>query len=925
MDIYNPVYPGLYYFDTFTFTTLGTSGHRGPDSTKTYANAPWREGDFSIVGGQQQWTVPATGTYRIEAAGAYGATPGRVVSGEVDLNEGQVVSLLVGQQPYPLTANVVDNVTVGGGGGTFVASDGVLLMVASGGDGTGGSAASFSPYGTGNGINGAGYLSNGTITNATFQFLKPVAYVDGGYGNMYWYGSKGDGGFGGGQSPVTVGGVSGGGGYTGSPGDGVSGATCYGAGTITDLGATSNSAGYVTISLIDPAPLQPTWSWDDETPWENINAFQSNTYVVSWCETLGLFVAAGAGNVAPAVSNSPDGLKWTNTQSTLNGYDFYVALVAATDKPIIVSGQLVSNDGGITWNNSNYPLNLQFVEYPVQYIWYTNGQFIGSYGSQLASSGDGYSWTVLDTNLTGYTFVKTYNNSVYVGIRVPEFYGFIEVPIGELVYSTDLINWTYTAISDISDVTFGNGLFVAIGSSSVYTSTDGGNWVSATPIPFTSSYQKIIFGNGLFLSFQYDTFTTTTDVFRSTDGSNWTKTLSTIETGLEFSVTYSPSLGFFMIVPVINKNPLVTLDGDFFVPRTNFFKANPTDVAWSEERQTYVTTTESGYIYTSVDDGNTWIENKITNETIALTRPQYSGGYTAYLLYPTCVTWSSELGQFFLYLKTVYNVGNSYYKINIFTSTDGLNWTSQGIYIPPFDTYNQASGERSFSKPFWCKERGYFITGGLISRDGIEWVYNDISFTKDIAVLAYSPTLNRFVGVNQKFNPSSEYPYPRMVYSDDGINYNYANDIPEVYASYARGAVVAWSPELQIFIKTNVTQGAADARIYLSTDGINWNVIYTVPSINHEFHGVSWSSKFKKFFSFMHYTWWYATPPDFPYFFPKAMYYFESSDGYNWTIQHADLFTGMYTRNLFLCGDRFIYIDSIANGMTFSPKFIKQI
>ena len=135
MDVYKPVYPGLYYFDTFAFTTLGTSGHRGPDSTKTYANAPWSADQFSIIDGQQQWTVPATGTYLVTAAGAYGATPGRVVSGEVDLNEGQVVSLLVGQQPNPLTANVADNVTVGGGGGTFVTVEGKPLIVASGGDG----------------------------------------------------------------------------------------------------------------------------------------------------------------------------------------------------------------------------------------------------------------------------------------------------------------------------------------------------------------------------------------------------------------------------------------------------------------------------------------------------------------------------------------------------------------------------------------------------------------------------------------------------------------------------------------------------------------------------------------------------------------------------------------------------------------------
>jgi hypothetical protein len=36
--VYKPEYPGLYYFDTFTFTTLGTSGHRGPDSIAKFGN-----------------------------------------------------------------------------------------------------------------------------------------------------------------------------------------------------------------------------------------------------------------------------------------------------------------------------------------------------------------------------------------------------------------------------------------------------------------------------------------------------------------------------------------------------------------------------------------------------------------------------------------------------------------------------------------------------------------------------------------------------------------------------------------------------------------------------------------------------------------------------------------------------------------------
>jgi hypothetical protein len=207
---YNPIYPGLYYFDTFTFTTLGTSGRIGPDSTSEYMNPPWNPGQFSIVDGQQYWTVPTSGFYRILAAGAYGATPGRVVSGDVILYEGQILQILVGQQPTPLTAITEDNITVGGGGGTFITTDGTPLIVASGGDGGSysidltASPGSFLPPGDGNGIVGAGYYTDGSQSNPFFNFLTPKALVNGGFGMNYQYGQIGvpeEGGFGGGQSP----------------------------------------------------------------------------------------------------------------------------------------------------------------------------------------------------------------------------------------------------------------------------------------------------------------------------------------------------------------------------------------------------------------------------------------------------------------------------------------------------------------------------------------------------------------------------------------------------------------------------------------------------------------------------------------------------------------------------------------------------
>ena len=136
--MYRPIYPGSYYFNTFTFTSMGNSGHIGPTSNQTYADAPWPSSSyFSIKNGQQNWTVPANGVYQITAAGAYGATPGRVVTGQATLSQGQTLTMLVGQQPTPLTANVLDNVTVGGAGGTFVTTNGTPLIVASGGDGSG--------------------------------------------------------------------------------------------------------------------------------------------------------------------------------------------------------------------------------------------------------------------------------------------------------------------------------------------------------------------------------------------------------------------------------------------------------------------------------------------------------------------------------------------------------------------------------------------------------------------------------------------------------------------------------------------------------------------------------------------------------------------------------------------------------------------
>jgi hypothetical protein len=484
--VYNPVYPGLYYFDTFTFSTLGTSGIRGPEPSRTYADAPWRDGDFSIVNGQQYWTVPESGIYHIEASGAYAVEPGRVVSGDVDLSEGQILQILVGQQPTPLTSNTLDNITVGGGGGTFIMTNGTPLIVASGGDGGSFSGAlvpssgSFLPSGDGSGIVGAGYYTDGSQSNPFFQFLTPKALVNGGFGMNYQYGQPEipeEGGFGGGQSPfgllttilaitgvggttylvttdvphgyppsyavvisgtvsfdgvysITVTGldtfafeaagvfgdeatgfvfgtsygISGGGGYTGSAGDGVSGATCYADSSVTnftDLGASGNTAGYVTVSLIDPGPIKQNSTL---TPW----TIQPTTFApaTTWSSVAygnGVYVSVSNNGTYP-VMYSMNGIDWlTDTSGSQTDSWISVTFGDGVFSAVSTIGSIAYSYDGINW----------VVKKSVLYT-IAPGAGFDYFGTSIDMSSDG---TVIAANIGPSNFslprlVKVYTNGV---------------------------------------------------------------------------------------------------------------------------------------------------------------------------------------------------------------------------------------------------------------------------------------------------------------------------------------------------------------------------------------------------------------------------------------------------------------------------------------------------------------------------------
>jgi hypothetical protein len=132
----------------YTFTNAGATGNTGP--TQAQVNAVYSgttlAGAVTINDqGLQRWVVPATGNYRIRAAGAAGSRAtgyattgyGAIIQGEFSLTQGQLLIIVVGQQGIPRNSSDYGG---GGGGGSFVVRDGLLILAAGGGGthGTGG-------------------------------------------------------------------------------------------------------------------------------------------------------------------------------------------------------------------------------------------------------------------------------------------------------------------------------------------------------------------------------------------------------------------------------------------------------------------------------------------------------------------------------------------------------------------------------------------------------------------------------------------------------------------------------------------------------------------------------------------------------------------------------------------------------------------
>ncbi|MBD2757681.1 exo-alpha-sialidase [Spirosoma validum] len=256
---------------------------------------------------------------------------------------------------------------------------------------------------------------------------------------------------------------------------------------------------------------------------------------------------------------TPADIEWS---SVTYGNGLFVAVAATGD-----GNQVMTSPDGVAWTLRRAAGSLTY-----RAVTYGNGLFV-ALASNLSSDGgeqylvmtspDGLTWTQHPTAYApriensldsvpvfGWRGV-TYGNGLFVAVGAPQ-----NNPTGQLqperiMTSPDGVTWTVRTSNNLSfqghywrSVTYGNGRFVAVAGSKLsaggraMTSTDGITWTVGTT-PADNQWTSVTYGNGLFVA--VSATGSGNRVMTSPDGLSWTLRTTPANNGWQ-GVTYGDGL-----------------------------------------------------------------------------------------------------------------------------------------------------------------------------------------------------------------------------------------------------------------------------------------------------------------------------------------------------------------------------------------------
>lgn len=368
----------------------------------------------------------------------------------------------------------------------------------------------------------------------------------------------------------------------------------------------------------------------------------------------GMYVAAGGIYESGVLLTSPDAIEWTPRtvgkeviDGVAYGNGLFMSVGFDYSYPTPPVGWIGSGIGivrisldGVNW--TPHLLSAAFMPYAIHYH---AGHFILLTSDGIMTSVDGLNWTNRYQEWpNSLNAVGSFNGSLYaVGAG------------GSVIVSSDALNWQRLTGSweSLNDLVRGGDMIVAVGGfGSIMTSEDGSQWTSRYQAE-NFSFLAVTYGDGVFVAVGESGYVVTEDhpygartpqiIFTSSDGIAWEQHDSPVEDALSDVIFAN---GIFMAVggsQGIDATVITSSDGENWNAQNVTMNTQLYGVAYGNG--VFAAAGYSGDIMVSGDNGATWSK-----------RP--SG--------------SSNMIRGISFQNGIFITGDNYG--NVMTSTNGTNW-----------------------------------------------------------------------------------------------------------------------------------------------------------------------------------------------------------------------------------------------------------
>lgn len=571
-------------------------------------------------------------------------------------------------------------------------------------------------------------------------------------------------------------------------------------------------------------------------------------------------ITSGNGKFFQCGGNGPlfstDGSAWTHSGSTFSG-EIVSAAYGAGVTVAVGTGFITVSTDGFAWTQVSMPraANTLFNHSSVVYgngifSVFANTSVSGSVDNLIST--DGYNWT---TSAPSEAYTITYGAGKYVAVsnsgQAPivtsidglswkvsitgRFYNdityvngiFIAVGGYSVIRSTDGNNWveTYTPISDAQGIAYGANVYVTVGNTIAASSTNGINWTNRT---LSANMSKVVYATSKFVAVG------TGGCYTSTDGISWTSRTMSIQGNGNFRLIYAGNQ--FVQVGSSSAGNSTSPDGITWTTRSNFISSSVYGITYANGY--YIVAASPKTLYST--DGIIWGVSAITGintVTYSATRGYICLGSSTIFTSPDSKLWVSRSGSGILVRSCIF-ANNLFVAIGgvsgAITSTDGISWT--GRTIPGITEWRSITHSGTLFVAVGT-------TGAVAasSTDGINWTSRTIATGSYFKVI-YANSLFTAVGTNVAATSTDGATWtsrtiPSATYR--GLTY----DSVKGYIAVGTGALAASTDSITwvsrtfygssvesyngIACNSNVFVAVGTATLVYSTDGISWKPALT--------------------------------------------------------------------------------------------------